>query len=89
MRQCPTFWKRRDEVYEDKGWNLATGTNVWLTDAGWQQRHLYPIFPTLTDLYHKVEAVTVGDWATRRVSSRTLSPVSKLGWGRYAWAPRV
>lgn len=46
------------EVYEDKGWNLATGTNVWLTDQGWQQRHLYPIFPTLTDLYHKVEAVT-------------------------------
>lgn len=47
------------EVYEDKGWNLATGGNVrFQTDEEWKQRHRYPIFPTLTDLYHKVAAVT-------------------------------
>ncbi len=44
------------EVYEDKGWDLASGQNVRLPD--WAERHLYPIFPTLTDLYRKVEAVT-------------------------------
>lgn len=45
------------EIYEDKGWDLTTGRNYRLTD--WSQRHLYPIFPTLTDLYYKVEEVTV------------------------------
>jgi len=47
------------EVYEDKGWNLATGENVRLSSEDWAQRHRFPIFPTLTDLYHKVEVVTV------------------------------
>ena len=46
------------EVYEDKGWNLATGTNVRLPDDSWQDRHRYPIFPTLSDLHSKVRAVT-------------------------------
>lgn len=45
------------EVYEDKGWDLASGHNTRLPD--WSERHLYPIFPTLADLYRKVEAVTV------------------------------
>jgi hypothetical protein len=44
------------EVYEDKGWDLASGSNTRLPD--WQERHLHPIFPSLTDLYRKVEAVT-------------------------------
>ena len=43
------------EIYEDKGWDLATGLNGRLSN--WADRHLYPIFPTLTDLYRKVEAV--------------------------------
>lgn len=43
------------EVYEDKGWDLATGLNSRL--PRWSERHLYPIFPTLTDLYRKVEQV--------------------------------
>lgn len=46
------------QVYEDKGWNLATETNVRLPNEDWKNRRLYPIFPTLTDLYDKVEDVT-------------------------------
>lgn len=46
------------EIYEDKGWNLATGENVRLSDHDWPARHRYPIFPTLSDLYYKVAAVT-------------------------------
>ncbi len=44
------------EIYEDKGWDLASGINTRLPD--WSQRHLYPIYPTMTDLYRKVEEVT-------------------------------
>lgn len=43
------------EIYEDKGWDLATGLNGRLPK--WEDRHLYPIFPTLTDLYHKIDSV--------------------------------
>jgi DNA helicase HerA-like ATPase len=46
------------EIYEDKGWNLATGINVRLPAEEWAQRDRYPIYPTLTDLYGKVESVT-------------------------------
>lgn len=46
------------EIYEDKGWNLATGTNVRLQEKEWPSRHQYPIFPTLTDLYEKAGSVT-------------------------------
>lgn len=46
------------EIYQDKGWNLATGTNAWVPQESWKDRHEYPIFPTLSDLYGKVEAVT-------------------------------
>ncbi len=44
------------EVYEDKGWDIASGANIRVPD--WHERHRYPIFPTLTDLYQKVELVT-------------------------------
>jgi DNA helicase HerA-like ATPase len=47
------------EIYTDKGWNLASETNVRLTKATWENREKYPIFPTLTDLYEKVETVTL------------------------------
>ncbi len=43
------------EIYEDKGWDLATGMNTRLPK--WSEHDLHPIFPTLTDLYCKVEAV--------------------------------
>jgi hypothetical protein len=44
------------EIYEDKGWDLASGINTRIPD--WSQRHRYPIFPTLTSLYNKVGVVT-------------------------------
>lgn len=44
------------EIYEDKGWNLASGHNALVPN--WADRHKYPIFPTLTDLYRKVAVVT-------------------------------
>jgi hypothetical protein len=44
------------EVYEDKGWDLTSGINRRLPN--WSERQNYPIFPTLTDLYYKVEEVT-------------------------------
>jgi hypothetical protein len=44
------------EVYEDKGWDLTSGINRRVSN--WKERDKYPIFPTLTDLYYKVEAVT-------------------------------
>lgn len=43
------------EIYEDKGWDLATGINTRL--PRWSERHLHPIFPTLSDLYYKIEDV--------------------------------
>lgn len=47
------------EVYQDKGWDLASGLNQRLPVADWpKKRHLSPIYPTLTDLYRKVEDVT-------------------------------
>lgn len=46
------------EVYEERGWNLATESNVRLTEGDWKNRDQYPIFPTLTDLYNKVGQVT-------------------------------
>lgn len=46
------------EIYQDKGWNLATGTNARVPLESWKDRHEFPIFPTLSDLYGKVESVT-------------------------------
>lgn len=46
------------EIYEDKGWNLATGKNFRLSHQQWKDRAKFPIFPTLTDLYNKIEVIT-------------------------------
>ncbi|MCB0019010.1 MAG: ATP-binding protein, partial [Anaerolineales bacterium] len=46
------------ELYQDRGWDLATGLNMRLTPSTWSQRDSFVIFPTLTDLYHKVQQVT-------------------------------
>ncbi len=43
------------EIYEDKGWDLASGTNRRVPD--WSKRHDYPIFPSMTDLYYKAQIV--------------------------------
>lgn len=45
-----------NEVYEDKGWDLASSTNSRI--ANWSERHNYAIFPTLTDIYRKIDIVT-------------------------------
>jgi DNA helicase HerA-like ATPase len=47
-----------NEVYEDRGWSLATGQNLRLPAGAWAQRDRHPIFPTLGDLSRKVEDVT-------------------------------
>ncbi len=44
------------EIYEDRGWDLTSGINMRLSN--WLERHKHPIFPTMTDLYYKVEEVT-------------------------------
>lgn len=44
------------EIYEDKGWDLADNRNKRLLN--WAKRKEFPIFPTLTDLYLKIEEVT-------------------------------
>jgi hypothetical protein len=46
------------EVYEDRGWDLATGLNLRLPRDQWPQRHRFPLFPTLEQLYRKVGVVT-------------------------------
>jgi hypothetical protein len=66
------------EVYEDKGWDLATGLNIRLPD--WTKRDLYPIFPTLSDLFTKIEIVAerLGynhekDWNVKEVLQATIA----------------
>jgi hypothetical protein len=46
------------EIYQDRGWDLATGLNLRLPRDQWAQRDRFPVFPTLEDLYHKVAAIT-------------------------------
>ena len=46
------------EIYQDKGWDLSSGTNRRLPEQYWGQESNWPIFPTLTDLYHKIDEVT-------------------------------
>lgn len=48
------------EIYQDRGWDLATGLNLRLPRDQWAQRDRLPVFPTLEDLYHKVGAITRG-----------------------------
>lgn len=49
------------EVYQDKGWNLATGLNQRLTGVMPKgdtiPERQYPVFPTLSDLQHKIAQV--------------------------------
>ncbi|HRW46791.1 MAG TPA: DUF87 domain-containing protein [Caldilinea sp.] len=45
------------EIYTDKGWDLATGVNLRLPLAQQGSEADWPVFPTLSDLYHKVEEV--------------------------------
>jgi hypothetical protein len=61
------------EIYEDKGWNLATGVNTRLPDQDWPNRRLYPIFPTLTDLYNKIEPVTVRFGYEKRIEQDVIA----------------
>ena len=46
------------EIYQDKGWDLSSGTNRRLPEKYWGQEAQWPVFPTLTDLYHKIDEVT-------------------------------
>lgn len=45
------------EVYTDRGWDLSTGLNLRLPEAQQGKERAWPVFPTLTDLYHKIDAV--------------------------------
>jgi len=55
------------EIYGDLGWDLASGRNTRLPVAQWANRHLYPVFPTLTDLYDKIDPVVLRLGYDRRV----------------------
>ena len=46
------------EIYQDKGWDLSSGTNRRLPEKHWGQESHWPVFPTLTDLYSKIDEVT-------------------------------
>jgi hypothetical protein len=48
------------EIYEDKGWDLTTGQNRRLPPALRGKERDYPVFPTLTDLYLKIDEVVDG-----------------------------
>ena len=45
------------EIYQDKGWDLTSGQNRRLLPAHRHGASTYPIFPTLSDLYHKIDEV--------------------------------
>lgn len=45
------------EIYEDKGWDLTSSQNRRLPPAERGKEHNWPVFPTLTDLYNKIEEV--------------------------------
>jgi hypothetical protein len=45
------------EIYQDKGWDLTTGQNRRLPANLRGREADYPLFPTLTDLYHKIDEV--------------------------------
>ena len=46
------------EIYTDRGWDLATGLNRRLPRGLMSQIDQWPVFPTLSDLYEKVDEVT-------------------------------
>lgn len=45
------------EIYTDKGWSLISGHNRYLPDDERGHEARWPVFPTLTDLYEKIDAV--------------------------------
>ncbi len=45
------------EIYQDKGWDLTSGRNRRLPHSLQGKEADYPVFPTLTDLYHKIDQV--------------------------------
>jgi hypothetical protein len=45
------------EIYEDRGWDLTTGQNRRLPANLRGRKADYPVFPTLTDLYLKIDDV--------------------------------
>ena len=45
------------DIYQDKGWDLTSGHNRRVRPAERQQAHQYPVFPTLSDLYRKIDEV--------------------------------
>lgn len=45
------------EIYEDRGWDLTTGQNRRLPETLRGKESDYPVFPTLTDLYLKIDDV--------------------------------
>jgi hypothetical protein len=46
------------EVYTDRGWDLTTGVNRRLPEKLLGEANKWPIFPTLSDLYQKIDEVT-------------------------------
>lgn len=46
------------EIYTDRGWDLATNTNVKLPQQYLADIGNWPVFPTLEDLHRKVDQVT-------------------------------
>ncbi len=45
------------EIYQDKGWDLTTGQNRRLPDSERGKEHKWSVFPTLSDLYYKIDEV--------------------------------
>jgi len=45
------------EIYEDKGWDLTSSQNRRLPPKERGKEHNWPVFPTLTDLYNKIDEV--------------------------------
>ena len=46
------------EIYTDKGWDLTTSRNLRLEPGHWGQVKNWPVYPSLQDLYNKVDKVT-------------------------------
>jgi hypothetical protein len=45
------------EIYVDRGWNLTTSRNDRLPSKYWPKAYEWPVFPTLNDLYQKIDEV--------------------------------
>jgi hypothetical protein len=45
------------EVYQDRGWDLTTSQNRRLPPQEQGKERNWPVFPTLEDLYHKIDEV--------------------------------